>query len=364
MNTSTKKQGAGTKNSSAAATKENAQDKALNRFADMMIEKIESMQNDWKKPWFTEGMMTWPMNLSGRRYNGMNSLMLLMHCEKQGYKLPVFATFDRVMGLNFKRNASGSQPVVDADGNKRPMVSVRKGEKSFPVFITTFTVVDADGNKIPYDDYKQMSEERRAEYNVFPKLQVYQVFNIDQTNMKEARPEIYEKLEKELMPGKPMTTSEMFSFEPMDRMIAEQKWICPINLQHGDDCYFSLSKQVIVCPEKSQFIDGESFYGNLWHEMSHSTTMKLNRIEKGGHWGDEAYAREELVAELTAALVGQYYGVDKHLKEDSAAYLKSWLKSLKQDASFIKTVLLDVKRSAAIITKELDALVSVLAEAA
>ena len=81
-----------------------SEDRALDKFAEMMIEKINTLQNDWKKPWFTEGSLTWPKNLSGREYNGMNALMLMMHCEKQGYKLPVFCTFDRVAGLNFNKD--------------------------------------------------------------------------------------------------------------------------------------------------------------------------------------------------------------------------------------------------------------------
>ena len=65
----------------------NSEDRALDRFAEMMIEKIKTLQGDWKKPWFTEGALQWPKNLSGREYNGMNALMLMMHCENQGYKL-------------------------------------------------------------------------------------------------------------------------------------------------------------------------------------------------------------------------------------------------------------------------------------
>ena len=53
----------------------NSEDKALDLFAEMMIEKIESIQKDWHKPWFTEGVLQWPRNLSGREYNGMNALM-------------------------------------------------------------------------------------------------------------------------------------------------------------------------------------------------------------------------------------------------------------------------------------------------
>lgn len=54
-----------------------SEDRALDKFAEMMIEKINTLQNDWKKPWFTEGSLTWPKNLSGREYNGMNAVMLL-----------------------------------------------------------------------------------------------------------------------------------------------------------------------------------------------------------------------------------------------------------------------------------------------
>ena len=159
-----------------------SEDRALDKFAEMMIEKINTLQNDWKKPWFTEGSLTWPKNLSGREYNGMNALMLIMHCEKQGYKLPVFCTFDRVAGLNFNKDKQGKrQQVKDNNGEALPQVTILKGEKSFPVFITTFTVVDKETKeRVKYDDYRLMSEEQRQKYNVYPKLQVYNVFNVSQ----------------------------------------------------------------------------------------------------------------------------------------------------------------------------------------
>ena len=121
------------------------EDKALDRFADMMIEKISTIQSDWKKPWFTDRATTWPKNLSGREYNGMNALMLMMHCEKEGFKIPVFMTFDRVVGLNYgKDKEGGKHPLTDDQGNNLPQVSVLKGSKSFPVFITTFTCVHSE----------------------------------------------------------------------------------------------------------------------------------------------------------------------------------------------------------------------------
>lgn len=337
-----------------------AEDRALDKFAELMIEKLETIQDDWKKPWFTQGVTTsLPKNLSGREYNGMNSLMLMMQAEKNGYELPVWATFDRVTGLNFTIDKKGGRTDArDSQGNPLPRVAVNKGEKSFPVFITTFTCVNAETReKINYEDYKRMSEEERAKYNVYPKLQVYNVFNVSQTNIKEARPELYQKLlDQNKQQARPeFKEGEQFSFPALDYMIEHNEWICPIKPTYGDDAYYSISKQEIVIPEKKQFKSGESFYANLAHEMAHSTGAEqfLNRL-KPTSFGSKEYAREELCAELTAALTSQRYGMSKVIKEDSIPYLKNWLDSLKEEPSFIKTVLQDVKKASSMINQRVD----------
>lgn len=325
-----------------------AEDKALDLFADMMIERIQSLsgKDGWKKPWFTEGTLQWPKNLNGREYNGMNAMMLLLHCEKEGYKIPRFCTFDRIQLFN----KAGKK-----DEEQKPRVSVLKGEHSFPVMLTTFTVVNKEAKEhIKWEDYKMLSQEDREKYNVYPKLQTYHVFNVAQTNLKEVRPEFWEKLEQEYSMPK-VEKDEQLAFEPVDRMIADNRWICPIKPMFGDSAYFSISKNEIVMPEKRQFKDGESFYSNLFHEMGHSTGAEgqLDRI-KPDTFGSAEYAREELVAELTAALTAQRYGMTKHLKGDSAAYLKSWLDSLKESPQFIKTTLLDVKKATSMLTQHID----------
>ena len=335
----------------------NSEDRALDRFAEMMIEKIKTLQGDWKKPWFTEGALQWPKNLSGREYNGMNALMLMMHCENQGYKLPVFCTFDRVTGLNYSKDKQGAKTqATDKNGEQLPQVSVNKGEKSFPVFITTYSVVEKESKeRIKWEDYKQLSDEEKGKYNVYPKLQVYNVFNVDQTNLKEARPELYNKLEQDNQTTRQIKDGDSYTFPAMDRMIEQNEWICPIKPVYGDQAYYSISKNEIVIPEKKQFKDGESFYTNLAHEMTHSTGAEnqLGRL-KPTSFGSKEYAREELVAELSAALVAQRYGMTKNLKEDSASYLKSWLSSLKESPEFIKTTLVDVKKASGMITKCID----------
>ena len=323
----------------------NSEEKALDLFAEMMIEKIESISKDWRKPWFTEGALQWPRNLSGREYNGMNALMLMLHCEKEGYKIPRFCTFDCVQRMN--------KP--GKDGQELPRVSVLRGEKSFPVMLTTFTCIHKETKeKIKYDDYKRLSDDEKQEYNVYPKMQVFRVFNVQQTNLQDARPELWEKLEKENSRPE-IDAGERFDFEPVDRMINENLWICPIHPRHQDEAYYSMSKNEIVVPEKGQFKDGEAFYGTLFHEMTHSTGAEgvLDRL-KPTSFGSKEYAREELVAELGSALVSQRYGMTKHIKDDSCAYLKSWLDELKESPQFIKTTLLDVKRATSLITQRVD----------
>ena len=335
--------------------KENA---ALDKFAELMIEKIESISaNSWQKPWFTKGIGAWPVNLSGREYNGGNAMLLMWMCEKSNWQNPVFGTFDRFAKYNFVFDKEGCQvPARDNDGNKLPRLSVNKGEKSLPVFITTYTVINSETKeKIDFQTYREMDAEEREKYRVFPRLHVYYVFNIDQTNMKETRPEIYEELTAKYKEKEPEQKPDVFEFAPMDKIISENLWICPIKPTYGDDAYYSISKKIIVVPEKKQFKDGESFYANTFHEMAHSTGAKdqLNRL-KPSTFGSADYAREELIAELSAALTASRYGMVKNIKSDSAAYLKSWLQSLKQEPKFIKTVLNEVKRATGMLTQCID----------
>ena len=99
-----------------------AADKALERFTELMIEKIQSFQGDWKKPWFMPGAAIPPQNLSGRHYNGGNALMLMLQAEKMGYDIPVWGTFDRITNLNY---------IKDKNGNKLPMwLSTRARNRS------------------------------------------------------------------------------------------------------------------------------------------------------------------------------------------------------------------------------------------
>ena len=324
-----------------------AEDRALSKFAELMIDRIKAIDKDWQRPWFSDTSMAMPQNLNGRRYNGMNSAMLLLHCEKEGYKLPVFCTFDRVGKLNFQK---------DKDGNALPQVRVNKGEKSFPVFVTTYTCIDKDTKeKIPYEDYKKLSKEGREQYNIYPKSMVYNVFSVEQTNLAEARPELYAQLQERCKVSRPIQEGEVYSNAVLDAMVANNAWVCPIKPKHQEKAYYSISRDEIVIPEKQQFIDGQHYYGTMLHEMTHSTgaESRLNRL-KACQFGDEAYSVEELRAELGSALVCQELGISKQIKEDSAAYLKAWLDNLQESPEFIKTVLNDVRKATAMISRRME----------
>lgn len=334
-----------------------AADRALERFTELMISKIESFQGDWKKPWFLPGAAIPPQNLSGRRYNGGNALMLMFQAEKMGYDIPVWGTFDRITNLNLIKDKHGNVFYErDENGFKKPQVTVNKGEKSFPVFLTTFTVVNPETKeKIPYDDYRDLSKEEQAKYKVYPKLQVFNVFNVAaQTNIEETRPELYEKL-KALAAGKSQQQGDLKSDPAIDKMIDDNLFFCPIKQVRGDSAYYSPSRDEIVVPTREQFVDGEAFATNTLHECAHATgaESRLNRT-MGHAFGSEEYAKEELIAELSAALVASQHGLLKHVKSDSAAYLKSWLGSLKQGPEFLKTVLGDVKSCTKMLNERID----------
>ena len=100
---------------------------ALDRFAEMMVERMERMKDsDWQQGWIggarSAGL---PQNILGRNYSGSNSFFLQLYSAQQGYELPVFLTFKQAH--NFKAH-------------------VLKGEKSFPVIYWDMLVRDKDGN--------------------------------------------------------------------------------------------------------------------------------------------------------------------------------------------------------------------------
>lgn len=107
-------------------------------------------------------------------------------------------------------------------------------------------------------------------------------------------------------------------------------------------------------PRKRQFPEGAAFYTTLLHEVTHSTghAKRLNR-PFGSCYGDADYIREELVAELTAALCGAMLGFATTPREESAAYIKDWLAEFHKEPTYLFDILTDVNRAARMISERL-----------
>ena len=345
---------------SSAVKEESAEAKYIKSYADLMIAKIEEMQaakengngKEWKKPWF--GVTALPRSINGTSYLGMNNLILQLYSEKQGYTVPVFATFRRFEEMNYTEDKSGKrQPAKDKEGNILPRVHVLKGQSSFPVKFNNVTFVnDKTGEKLSYKKFRELSEEEREEYSVKRTSGWHHVFCVEQTNLKEARPDLYAKLAEPYKMKNVTKEGQVMDFIPVDMMISDDLWICPINIQEGGDrAFFSPGQNAITFPAKTQFYEDEEYYSNLFHEMAHSTGVAPlhNRLKPTALFGTPDYAEEELVAELTAAVVASQQGMTKEIKEESALYLASWLDAIKEQPSYLANVLHDVDKASATI---------------
>ena len=89
-------------------------------------------------------------------------------------------------------------------------------------------------------------------------------------------------------------------------------------------------------------------------KVTHSTghAERLNR-PFGAYYGDAGYIREELVAELTAALCGAMLGFATTPHEESAAYIKDWLAEFRKEPTYLFDILTDVNRAARMISERL-----------
>ena len=283
------------------ATTNSTIEKIAPMFTELLIKKIECLKTDWQKPWITSLEQGLPRNIRGTLYNGGNVLMLLFYTEFMKFTLPVFLTFNQA---------------------KEEDLSVSKGARSFPVYYWFKFVVHKETKKtIKYEEYRKLPATEQENYKVIPQMKYYNVFNIDQTDFAGKYPERYERMKK--------------GEQPED---------------YSDSAYYSPSSDHIVCPQREQFPQGAEFYGTLLHEMAHSTgsPQRLNRTF-GCFFGDALYAREELDAELTAALCGAFFGYATAPQENNAAYLKHWLTKLREEPAFLVEILGDVNKAAKMI---------------
>ena len=349
------------------ASKNTGKDDPGRLFAEQLIERMKEINaSDWKQGWIdakSNGGI--PQNIDGRRYNGANPFFLMMNTAKNKYTVPVYATFLRISKLNdHLLDENGRIPKDKSD----QCVRIKKGEHSIPVLYWSFSIKDKDGHKISMEEYDLLTKEEQDKYTVMPIPRTYSVFNIDQTNLAEVDKERYQAIVDKVKGTSLTDTAGMYANAALDRMFAKQEWVCPIHVDEAQsDCFYRTSEDAIYGPMKGQFKihnekepeelykDGMEFYSSIVHEMAHSTgtAERLNR-QKGGRFGDPKYGKEELVAELTAALVGSTLGFDKRIRDNNTAYVKGWLNALHEEPKFIYTIMSEVGKASDMILAEVE----------
>jgi len=321
----------------------------LQKFADMMVKIIETAKaNNWKKGWMgvNGSVQGLPQNISGRTYSGGNSFFLMFNTAEQGYKTPVYMTFLQAKDQNLQ---------------------VKPGEKSVPVFKWGLSIKDEDGNKISEEVYNTMSKEERSKLVVRPFPRVFSVFNIDQTNLEEVNKKKYDAIVARFkVPEQEVKdTDGMYVNEALDRMFETKAWYAKIQYDKpSEQAFYRPSTDTIVLPMKSQFKlgqtpeevyrDGMEYYSTALHEMAHSTGHE-NRLNRSfGQHGTDNYAHEELIAEMTSALVGSTMGFDRKILDNHANYLSGWLNRLKGKPETISTIMTDVGKASDMIIDKID----------
>lgn len=262
-----------------------------------IIAAIEAGAGDWQMPWHRSGEgLNRPVNIdTNNAYRGINVVSLWAAAQGRGFSTGTWGTYRQWQN-------NGAQ--------------VRKGEKaSLVVFYKEFDVEEATDDGETEQCKRLMA---RASW----------VFNADQVDGYAA-------------PALP---------EPKDPVQVLDKAECFIAgtgavVRHGGSrAFYRPSDDIIQMPEREHFLGSEtssateSYYATLLHELTHWTghDRRCDR-QFGKRFGDDAYAMEELVAELGAAFLCADLGVTLTPRPDHAAYIDNWLKVLKADKKAIFT---------------------------
>lgn len=291
---------------------------------DRFVAALEEGTNPWVKPWKSNGVGDghsgdFPVNVaSGNRYQGINTLMLWMEANTQGFASNVWGTFNQW-------KAKGGM--------------VQKGSKGTPVVYwgVLFFEKGANGTLgkklIPNKPHSLKTLEAMARAGQIKKVMYEKystAFNQDQTDLKE---------ESEKVPA--VTGDVMPQGEPEFEVCkgTVQRWIGDEGIgftEGGNKACYNQSHDHIKMPLMLQFDSPSEYYHTFFHEMAHSTghLSRLNRLDSSG-FGSDPYAREELVAELTAAFLSNAHGIFAKTESNSKAYFKNWAAKLKADKKLI-----------------------------
>lgn len=275
------------------------------RITEKIVAALEQGTRPWMKPWNAEhaaGRITKPLRHNGTPYSGINIIMLWQAASACGYSAPIWMTFKQARELG---------------------ASVRKGEHGELVVYA---------NTIKRTEQDERGEDREID---IPFMKGYTVFNVDQI---EGLPAHYYQLAAPVL-------------DPVQRVERTESFFAALgaDIRHGGNrAYYAAGADYVQMPPFETFRDAESYYAVLAHECTHWTRHKsrLDRNFGREKWGDEGYAREELVAELGSAFICADLELSLEPREDHAAYIESWLKVLQNDKRAIFSAAAHAQRAA------------------
>lgn len=263
-----------------------------------IIAELEAGTAPWHKPWAAAGddgpIPARPIRSCGTPYNGINVLLLWSEQQLRGYASNQWMTFKQAIALGG---------------------CVRKGEK---------------GSMVVYADRSVKTRTNDAgeeETYAIPFMKAYTVFNVAQVDG---------------LPDRFYRASVVVPVTEHARNARVDAFVTATgaDVRHGGNRAFCAhaGDGFVQMPHLAQFEDAASYYGTLLHELTHWSGHKprLDRVY-GKRFGDEAYAAEELVAELGAAFLCADLGVSAEPRADHASYIASWLKVLRNDKRAIFT---------------------------
>ena len=277
------------------------------RITQEIIARLEAGTKPWIKPW--RGVpVSRPMRACGIPYRGMNVFWLWMVADMCGYASPYWMTYNQAKNL-------GAQ--------------VRKGEKStIAIFYKSYT------KEVEAPDTGEKSDEARRV------LKAYPVFNADQV---EGLPERYH----------PAASLELVEPEGREAELDAFFGRIPVNLRHhGGEAYYESVADRITMPPAQLFSGFDHYYATLAHELSHWTghPSRLGRDLKN-RFGTAAYAAEELIAELSSAMLGAELGLPVAHLDSHASYIEHWLKLLREDDRAILTAAAKAEEASSLLLR-------------
>lgn len=277
---------------------------AYQMVTDRICELLGQGLKPWAQPWSSAVSCAWSGN-DGRVYTLLNQMLLADPAKK-------YQTMSDL--LDDIRGEWVTYNQAQARGGQ-----VRKGEKGRKVVF--FKVLDKPTGKF--------DENGNEKHETIPFLNVYTVFHVRQCDGIEQK---YHLNDDKLFDFTADDSAEDVAAEYIAR-----EGITYLK-EKGNRAYYRPFDDTVVTPLPEQFKDNGEYYSTLYHELTHSTghEKRLNRITKSAAFGEEEYSTEELVAEIGSASLMATLGIETdstlHM---SAAYIKNWLKALKNDKRMI-----------------------------